>query len=648
MKDRIQPLSFTDVTIEDDFWTPRIETISLVSLEHQYDHIQANGCLDNFRRVIGEAGGEFEGPPFMDANAYKWLEAASYTLATEDMPTLAEKVDKIVSLLERTQSDDGYLFTYFMISEEDMRWTNLTMMHELYCAGHLIEAAVAHHRATEESRLLEIGKRLADHVYEQFGPEGAEKIPGHQEIELALVRLYRVTDDERYLELVECFIDRRGRDSSPLAAELPDLAERGGNEVFGQGPKGSGWSAEDYQDVLRDETGEYDGTWAQDERPVREQETVEGHSVRAANFYSAIAAYLQEVEDQELFDTVKRVWHDMVTSRMYITGGVGSDAKIEGTTGAYYLPNETASAETCASVSTIFWGQYMFELTGDGEYGDVIERILYNGLLSGMSLDGTRYSYSNPLASDGDYRRKRWFYIACCPPNLSRLLASLSKYIYAKAADELFVTQYIGSTVETTISGTDVKLEQTTDYPWGGTVTLGLSPDEPTRFSLSFRVPEWTDFEDVRVNGERVSPTVVDNFASIEREWSEGDEVTISIPIETDVVVAHPDVKADEAHAALKRGPIVYCLEGVDNAYPVHHLIFSDSEPISARFDESLLGGVTLLEGDAVVQEPQQWQDNLYRSRESIETTAVDFTAIPYYAWNNRGRTGMTVWMRLA
>lgn len=648
MSEQYRSPGFANVTIHDDFWSPRLRTNNLVSLDHQYNHLQANGSLDNFRRVIGEAGGDFEGPPFIDANVYKWVEAASYALATEDIPTLKEKVNNVISLIEDAQADDGYLFTYFMFGGRSGRWSNFTMMHELYCAGHLIEAGVAHYRAVGDDRLLAVARKFADHIDKRFGPNRLEKIPGHEEIELALVRLYRLTDEERYLDLAGYFIDRRGQDPSPLAAELEDLEQKLEDETFTEEQKESGWSVVGYQDTLRDDAGQYDGIWAQDHKPIRDQQRIEGHAVRAGNLYAAVAAYLQEVDDDELFAAVKRLWRNMISRRMYITGGIGSQSFGERFTEDYDLPNDTAFAETCASASAIFWSHYMFELTGKSEYVDILERILYNGLLSGVSLDGTRYCYSNPLTTDDEYHRHKWFYVACCPPNLSRVLASLGKYIYAVSDDEMFVNLYVGSTVETTLSGRSISLEQRTEYPWDGDIEIRLSMEESTNFTLNLRIPEWTENEAIEINDESVAIESENGYAKIERRWNDGDRLDLSLAVEPDVVVAHPEVRSDEAHAALRRGPLVYCLEGIDNPYPVHHLILSDPDSISARHTESMLDGITVIEGEGTVQNLDGWQDQLYRSLESVETSSVDFTAIPYYARNNRTQTQMLVWMRLA
>lgn len=638
MDSDIRPFSLQAVKITDEFWTPRLETNRLVTLEHQYEHIKANGCLDNFRRVLGEAGGGFEGPTFIDANAYKWLEAASYSLATHELPTLSEKMEEIITLIERAQDSDGYLFTYLMIKDPDKRWTNFSMMHELYCAGHLIEAATAHYRAIGSTRLLDVACALANHLYDEFGPNGEEKIPGHQEIELALLELYEVTEERQYFQLAELFIERRGRDPSPLTAELMGPSE------FNR--------ASDNLEATRDnfitESGNYDGRYAQDHCPIRQHESVEGHAVRAMNFYTAAATLLRDVDDLGLFDALERVWENMVMKRMYVTGGIGSEPGSESFTEDYDLPNDAAFAEACAGAGCIFWGQRMFELTGHGRYMNVIERTLYNTLLASISLNGTQFFYSNPLYTDGNHHRKEWLYVACCPPNVSRVLASLERHVYAKsdANDVLFVNLYIGSELNAKVAGTSLTLIQETDYPWDGTATFTVSLDDPTDFTINFRSPPWTNELEVRVNGKPVDSESSSGYTAVERTWEDDDRIHFTFPMSVEVVAAHPEVHADAGRVALRRGPLVYCLESVDNAYPVHRIIFDDPQNLTVRYDETLLGGVTVIDGEGFVQETEQWHDELYQPLTEINTIATEFTAVPYYVWNNRGKGSMTVWMR--
>jgi DUF1680 family protein len=642
----IDTLALDAVQIDDEFWSPRLETNRVVSLEHQYGQLQASGCLDNFRRIVEEAGGSFEGTMFGDSDVYKWLEAASYVLATHEMPGLADRVEDTIDLLARAQAEDGYLNTFFMLVQPDKRWTNLNMMHELYCVGHLIEAAVAHYEATGESTLLEVAGRAADHVDDHFGPDAHDGIPGHEGIELALVKLYRVTDERRYLELAEYFVDGRGRDPSPLEREFHSEEELGGSQFRHAGTEVSDLSRRHYLDAQ----GRYDGSYAQDHAPVREQATVEGHAVRATYLYAGVAALLGERDDPELYAALERLWTNMTTRRMYVTGGLGSEHEHEGFTRDYDLPNRTAYAETCAAVGSVLWCQRMFELTGEGQYVDVLERTLYNGVLTGVSLDGTRYCYANPLTVAGGHRRREWFYVACCPPNVSRLLASLGTYVYARTTDPagLYVNLYVGSEARTDLAGERVRLTQRTEYPWHGDVSLEVSVSAPVEWTLNLRVPGWAGGVDLRVNGEQVPADPTDGYVSVTREWQDGDRVDLGLPLEVEVVEAHPDVRDDAGRVAIERGPVVYCLETTDNPAPVHRLILDDRESLVARHDEDLLDGVTVVEGKATVHRMDDWEEALYRPVTETTTETVRFTAVPYYAWGNRGAESMTVWMRRA
>lgn len=645
MKD-IRTLPISAVDIRDEFWRPRRETNRLVTLGHTYNHLKANGCLDNFRRVIGEAGGEFEGPMFLDANAYKWIEAASYALATVEIPSLRENVNEVVSLIERTQAEDGYLCTYFMVAEQDKRWTNFNWMHELYCAGHLIEAAVARRRTTGERDLLEVACRFAGHIDERFGPGQREIIPGHEEIELALVKLFEETGERRYLQLAATFVDRRGQEPSPMADEIRRLEEIGGSEIEDRVLL----STEAAKGVFLNEEGSYDGRFAQDHTPVREQQTVEGHAVRATYLYAAVAALLQHLDDPSLFAAVERLWENMARKRTYVTGGIGSTADGESFTEDYDLPNDTACAETCAAVGSIRWCRRMFELTGEAKYVDLLERTLYNGLLTGVSLDGRRFSYVNPLEADGDYQREEWFYIACCPPNLARTLASLERYIYAVSdgSETLYINLYVESSAETTIADRSIELVQRTDYPWNGTAEVELSLMDSTEFAVGFRIPEWTQAVDIEVNGRSVAADRKDGYAVVRREWDDGDRISVSFPMQIDVLVTHPAVKNKKGRVALRRGPLVYCVEAADNDRPVHHLTLADPDSLTARHEEGLLGGITVIDGKATVEDIDGWENYLYRSIDAVETEQVQFTAIPYYAWNNRESGPMTVWLQRA
>jgi hypothetical protein len=649
----VRPVPLDAVAVDDDFWNSWLETNREVTIEHQYDRLESDGCLDNFRRVIGEAAGGFEGPMFVDSDAYKWLESASYVLATRDDASLEARVDEVVSLIARAQADDGYLHTYFMLEEPGGRWSNLNMMHELYCAGHLIEAAVAHRRATGEDDLLDVATALADHVDDRFGPGADEGIPGHEEIELALVKLYRETGTGRYLDLARFFVDARGREPSPLADELDRIDEIGGATFRHHGIDVPATARNHFLDG----EGSYDGRYAQDHRPLREQETVEGHAVRAMYLFTGAALLLSESDDPDgaLFAALERLWANVTSRRLYVTGGVGSEHAHEGFTEDYDLPNETAYAETCAAVGSVLWNQAMFELTGDARYPELIERTLYNGFLAGVSADGTRFFYVNPLRSDGDHHREEWFYVACCPPNASRLLASIGRYLYARSSDALYVNQYVGSTLDTTVGDAAVELVQESAFPWEGAARLSVSVDAPATFELALRLPAWADDASVRVDGEAVALDVdVDadadaragaDYARIEREWTDGDVVEVRFPTAVERLVAHPEVRADEGRVALRRGPLVYCVEDVDSPVPPSHLRFAATDPVEAVHRPDLLDGVTVIEAEMTASDVDGWGDDLYRRADEEPTRRVEVTAVPYYAWDNRDPGPMSVWL---
>jgi hypothetical protein len=661
MTRRLRPIATTSVEIDDSFWSPRVETNRTVTLRHQYAMLERTGRLENFRNAArGE--GEFQGRYYNDSDVYKWLEAACHALATVDDPDLRETVREVAELVEAAQEDDGYLNTYFTLAvPREKRWTN-SMMHELYCAGHFFEAAVAHRHATGEERLLDVARRLADHVDEVFGPDGKKGVPGHEEIELALVKLYRLTDEERYLDLARFFIDRRGREDSSMRRELEDIRSIAGALYNPDGVD----TREIYRSHMLDEDGEYDGRYAQDHRPVREQEAVVGHAVRATYLYAGMADVAAETGDESLRRAVERLWRNMTTKRMYVTGGIGSTYENEGFTDDYDLPNETAYAETCAAIGNAFWNHRMLQLTGHGRYADLVERVLYNGFLSGVSLDGEGFRYTNPLESDGErhplrdidpgrYDQERfafahqgWFETACCPSNVVRLLSSLHTYVYMRGEDALAVNLYVGGRGTTTIDGTEVTVSQETDYPWEGRVDLELHADEPTPFELALRVPGWCEDATIEVNGERVGAEETDGYARVERTWADGDEVALELEMPVRQVEAHPDVPQTATKVALRRGPLVYCVEETDNATALHKLRVPADASFDAEFDPDALDGMTVLEGSVPVPDASTWGDDLYRTRRETPDRSVRATAVPYYAWGQRDVGAMRVWLHAA
>jgi len=641
-----RPVSVKDAAIDDSFWSPRIETVRETTLEFVYDRLVESGRLENFRVAAGEVDGEFRGRFYNDSDVYKWLEGACYFLATGEDPHLRERVDEVVELIAAAQEDDGYLNTYFQVVEPDMKWTNLHVLHELYCAGHLFEAAIAHHEATGEDTLIDVATAFADHVDDVFGPDGRDGVPGHEEIELALVKLYRVTGEDRYLDLARYFVDRRGAPDSRLKWEAFHPEEIAG---------------EAYDHVVVD--GEYDGTYFQDHAPLRDQETVEGHAVRAMYLYTGAADVALETGDDELVDVLKGLWENMATKRMYVTGGIGSSHVGERFTGDYDLPNRTSYAETCAALGSILWNRRLLQLTGDARYGDLQARTLYNAFLAGLSLDGTTFFYANPheMGAGGHSlhdedpnrfagRRQGWFETACCPTNVPRLVGSLATHVYSADDSSLSVNHHIGSEATVDLDGTTVTVDQETAFPWDAETTLTVTPEAPSTFELALRVPSWCTDVSVTVEGESGNTEVVDatpgEFCRIEREWAPGDRVRFDAAFSVEFLRAHPAVEADAGRVAVQRGPVVYCLEGVDSPHPLHQVSLDPDREVGVEHDEDLFDGVTTLDLAAVVPDESAWADDvLYQPDSRTNSERVTVRAVPYYAWANRGETEMRVWV---
>ncbi|QLC35062.1 glycoside hydrolase family 127 protein (plasmid) [Halarchaeum sp. CBA1220] len=640
MSEQRKPLSIGSVEIEDDFWRQRREVNREKTIEYQYQQLRESGTLENFHRASeGESGGH-NGMWFQDSDAYKWIEAASYVLANHHDPELAERVEEVIELVAAAQEEDGYLNTYFALEEPENRWTNLNMMHELYCAGHLIEAAVAHHRATGETSLLDVATDFADHIDRTF-EDDIDGAPGHQEIELALMELADVTDEERYRDLARYFVDIRGHNDR-LAWEFANI-----EEIAGYDPDDDegGIAGQAVNVFLED--GEYDGSYAQAHAPLREQETVEGHSVRAMYYFAGATDVAVETDDDDLLQHLDLLWRNMTEKRMYVTGGIGSQHVGERFTTDYDLPNDTAYAETCAAIGSIFWNQRLFEETGKSKYADLIERQLYNATLVGVSLDGTEFFYDNVLESDGSHDREGWFECACCPPNIARLIASLERYLYAVDDDGLYVNQYVSGTATPTIDGTTATVTQTTDFPWEGTVELDVETPEETEFAVRLRVPEWCTDVSVSVNGTSVAVDATEDYVTLERVWDD-DRITAEFEMDVQVLEAHPKVEDDVGRVALQRGPLVYCVEGVDNDRPLHQYSIDSEAEFEVTYREDLLDGVATLDATATVPAKDGWDGELYRSADETDETTAPITAVPYYAWNNRGPNRMQVWIREA
>ncbi|MDA2928392.1 glycoside hydrolase family 127 protein [Acidobacteria bacterium AH-259-O06] len=641
------------VVVQDQFWSPRVETNRRRSLEHQYQQCVDTGRIANFEVAAGLKDGQFQGRFYNDSDVYKWIEGASYSLTTHPDRELEKKLDEVIAKIAAAQEESGYLNTFFQLVDPSAKWTSLGRLHELYCAGHLIEAAVAHHEATGKRSLLDVAIRFADHIDSIFGAGKRDGTGGHEEIELALIKLFRVTGEEKYLRLAGFFLDQRGQSPSFFQREYERLKVRPSKPFSFKGEILNSRIITE-QRFMQD--SKFDTRYTQDHLPVREQSTVEGHAVRAMYLFSGMADVAYETGDTGLLAALRRLHHNVTQRRMYVTGGIGPSKNNEGFTGDYDLPNDTAYQETCASVGMIFWNYRMLNMTGDDRYADVMERALYNGMLAGISLSGDRFFYINPLYSSGkedarvsrgrfSLRRQAWFDTACCPTNLARLFPSLGKYIYSRSEDNLWVNLYIGSRLTTEVAGQTVLLEQQSRYPWDGRMMFRVKGRSQRRFSLNLRIPGWARTWAIRVNEATVSPPMLKGYARLQRAWKDGDTVELTLPMPVERVVAHPLVVQNRGKVVLRRGPLVYCLEQRDHEVDLDEIVLPLSTRLETHFEPGLLGGVSVISGSARTRGQSQGQDQLYRPLSDETPKEIRIKAIPYYAWANRQQGKMTVWV---
>ena len=626
----VQPVPFTAVHFTDAFWLPRIEVNRRVTIPFAFQKSEETRRVYHFERAAAVLRGEAladkapPGYPFDDTDVYKVIEGAAYALSVKPDPALEAYLDRLIEKIAAAQEKDGYLYTTRTIDPQNPhRWAGKERWvlekvdsHELYNLGHLYEAAVAHYQATGKRALLDVALRTADLLDRTFGPGKRSIWPGHQVTEMGLVKLYRVTGDARYLALAKFLLDERG----------PDGTEGAGRK------------------------------YNQSHQKVTEQSEAVGHAVRATYLYSGMADVAALTGEQAYVDAMDRIWHDVVDKKLYLTGGIGSTSSGEAFGLAYEMPNMTAYNETCAAIGNDYWNHRLFLLHADARYIDVMERTLYNGLLSGVSLDGKSFFYPNPLESAGQHQRSAWFGVACCPGNVTRFLASVPGYVYAQQDETVFVNLFVASTAEVEMAGgRKVKLVQETRYPWDGAVRLTLSPDREGPFEVRLRVPGWARGEAVpsdlyrfangpgerptlRVNGQPVPITLEKGYARVQRRWKTGDVVELGLPMPVRRVVAHPSVQADQGRVALQRGPLVYAAEWADNpGGRVRNLLLPDAGALQSAFRPDLLGGVQVVTGRAV--------SLAYDGEGKVTRREQDFTAIPYYAWSNRGPGEMTVWL---
>jgi len=624
---KIEPVSFSQVNITDEFWKPKIDKVATKTLSACiYQTEVATPRIKNFERVARKQGEKHEGIFYDDSDVFKALEAMAYSLKTHPSAEMEKKCDEWIDKIAAAQQPDGYLNTWYTLKGLQDRYTDMSM-HEDYNAGHMIEAGVAYFNATGKRKLLDVCIKWADHFDALFGPGKRDWVTGHQELELALVKLYKVTKNEKYLRLSDWLLSERGK----------KLA------------KGYTWT--DWKDTA----------YAQDVLPVKQQTQITGHAVRAMYMYTGAADVAAQTGDEEYMKAMRNVWEDVVYRNMYITGGIGSAGSNEGFSVDYDLPNEQAYCETCASVGMVFWNQRMNSLTGDAEYIDVLERSLYNGALDGLSLSGDRFFYGNPLASRGQHYRREWFGTACCPANIARMIASLGDYIYAKSDDAIYVNLFVGSNTTIPLKSRNVGVKMETNYPWEGKIKLMVDPVKKGSFKIYIREPGWykdliapgglyiipqegddgvKDHFDptLTLNGKPVNYIYEDGYVVIQSEWKKGDKLEIEFPMEIKMITARPELKQDSNRIAIQRGPIVYCIEGADNNGKAWNVVIPKNtkfETIDYKVVDEPVKALT-----AEVPIVTVGEDGL-----SLKTEKKKIIAIPYYTWANRGRNEMQVWL---
>ncbi|NCD68143.1 glycoside hydrolase family 127 protein [Mucilaginibacter agri] len=621
----IQPVSFTDVKLTDQFWSKRIEVNRTVTIPASFARCENTGRVKNFEMAAAKSGKFCTKYPFDDTDIYKTIEGASYSMQVHPDPQLDHYVDSLIAIVGKAQEPDGYLYTARTIDplnphpwSGSERWVKENeLSHELYNSGHMFEAAAAHYLATGKKNFLNIALKNADLLVETFGPGKRHVAPGHEIVEMGLVRLYRITGKEDYLNLAKFFIDERGKRTYDKSN--PDE-----------------WK---------------NGMYWQDDEPVTDQTVAEGHAVRAMYLYSGIADVAALTGDKQYIKAIDTIWNNMVGKKIYVQGGIGAIPDGERFGADYELPNATAYNETCAAIGNVFWNQRMFLLHGDSKYIDLLEKVLYNGLISGVGLDGKSFFYTNAMqVTDGfthnslEPQRSSWFECSCCPTNLVRFLPSLPGYIYANRGDKIYVNLFISSTATLQIDGTPVQLSQQNDYPWNGGLKISVNPEKAKEFDVYVRIPGWakndaipldlyhfqttnTEKYTVKVNGKSVKYELQNGYAVVKHKWTKGDQIELNLPMPVRKVMASSNLPNDKDKVALQRGPIIYCAEWTDNTAKVDAMAVPLNANLQPVFDANKLNGITELKGEVLNR-----------------GSKVPFTAIPYYSWANRGKGEMQVW----
>ena len=639
------------ITITDPFLGEYQRLIRDVVIPYQWEALNDNlpeaepsHALANYRIAAGLEQGEFYGMVFQDSDVTKWLEAVAWSLSQKPDAQLEKTADEVIELLAQAQCEDGYLNTWYTVKEPGLRWTNVAECHELYCAGHLFEAAVAFYRATGKRRLLDISCRFADHIDTVFGPnpDQLRGYPGHPEIELALMRLYEVTQEPRYQALARFFVEERGQ--QPYYYDI-EFEKRGGTRHW------VGWG-DAWPGMIKDKS------YTHAHKPLSEQNEAVGHAVRSVYLMTGLAHIARMTKDEEKRQTCLRIWNNMVQRRMYITGGIGSQGIGEAFTSDYDLPNDTAYGESCASIGLMMFARRMLEMEGDAHYADVMERAFYNTVLGGMALDGKHFFYVNPLETQPksiphnhiyDHIkpvRQRWFGCACCPPNIARTLVAIGHYLFTPRPDALFINFYAGSEAQFTVNNQTLALKIEGNYPWDENVTIRFNQPQAVLHTLALRLPEWCETPQILVNGEAAQGEIIKGYLHLRRQWQEGDVIALHLPMTIRRVYANPRVRHTAGKVAIQRGPLVYCLEEADNGADLHNL----SLPKTSAFREiqgvGVLKGKVLLQAEGLRVPTAQEEKPLYSFDNRL--TVVDkqtLTFIPWFSWANRGEGEMRIWV---
>lgn len=593
MESSLTKIGFTNVKIKDKFWSPRLKNHQETTIKSCLEKCKSEERILNFERVYnGRKEEGFTGVAFNDSDVYKVIEGVGYSLQNNPNKKLEEYVDKIIDIISKAQLEDGYLDNYFVLGKLNERWTDM-MAHELYCAGHMIEGAIAYKNATGKRKFLDVAIRFANHIVDVFGEGKKMWVVGHQEIELALVKLFEETHEEKYLNLAEWFIEQRGH-----------------NVKWND----SVWSREKYGGKK----------YNQDDKPVRELTDITGHAVRAMYYYCGVADVARLKNKKDYMSALYKVWDSTVNKNMYITGGIGSSRDNEGFTGDYNLPNESAYCETCASVGMVYWNSRMNLMNKDSKYADIVEKEIYNGVISGVSLDGTKFFYENPLQSNGNHHRKKWYDVSCCPTQISRFIPSIGDYIYAKDYESIYINLYMSNVVHTSIKDSEIEISTETNYPWNGEVKICINKCDNKEFNLMLRYPGWCRECSLIINNEELHEFNIENgYIKLNREWKEKDTIVLKMNMTIELVKANKNVKEDLGKVAVQRGPIIYCIEEADNK-EIDKIAINDKMKFEFIYDKDLLNGC----GKIIMKDNQN-----------------EVILIPYYAWDNRKPGKMKVWI---